>query len=103
MANDLRPTEVPAQGTDCGYRKMVLKGKKKEEKPRNIILTLPWILLIYDFLILRVLESVLGIVLSALCGLTHFSSSQSYEAVMPLSIHLTDKKSEAYFFMFLFI
>ena len=27
MANDLRPTEVPAQGTDCGYRNMVLKGK----------------------------------------------------------------------------
>ena len=37
----------------------------------------------------------LGIVLSTLCGLTHFSSSQSYEAVMPPSTHLTDKKTEA--------
>jgi len=31
IANDLRPTEMPAQGTDCGYRKMVLKGKKRRK------------------------------------------------------------------------
>ena len=35
MANDLRPTEVPAQDTDCGYRKMVLKGKKKRRKTQK--------------------------------------------------------------------
>ena len=68
MDNDLRPTEVPSQGGDCGYRKMVLKGKKKKKNPG------------------------ISIVLSALCGLTRFSSSQSYEAVMPLSTHLTDKR-----------
>ena len=40
MANDLRPTEVPAQGTDCGYRKMVPKGKKKKKKTPEISFSL---------------------------------------------------------------
>lgn len=76
--------------------KYSLKEEKKNKNRKNVLI-LPWVLLNCDFLIFKVFENMSRMVLSALGGLTHFSSQQPYEVVTVLSIHVTDKKTESWF------